>query len=69
MSKELTALKFTRENAGNSRLKGSRHSDAGEDKTAKRWEDKIKLKDRRIEELKETVLVLEQKLTMQQGKG
>ncbi len=52
MSKELTAVKFTRENIGNSRLKGSRHSDGAEDKAAKRWEDKIKLKDRRIEELK-----------------
>jgi hypothetical protein len=58
MSKELTALKFTRENVGNSRLRGSRQSETGDDKASKRWEEKIKLKDRRIEELKETVLVL-----------
>lgn len=54
----MTALKFTRENVGNSRLRGSRQSETGDDKASKRWEEKIKLKDRRIEELKETVLVL-----------
>lgn len=64
MSKELTALKFSRQ-AGNSRLRGSRQSDPGDEKTARRLEEKIKLKDRRIEELKETVLALEQKLSVQ----
>lgn len=48
MSKELTALKFTRENVENSRLRGSRQSENGDEKVSKRWEEKIKLKDRRI---------------------
>ena len=48
MSKELTALKFSRE-TNNSRLKMSRQSEGGDDKSNRRLEEKIKLKDRRIE--------------------
>jgi ribosomal protein L29 len=48
MSKELTALKFSRE-TGNSRLRGSRQSDGGDEKSTRRFEEKIKLKDRRID--------------------
>lgn len=47
MSKELTALKFSRENTNN-KLKTSRHSEGGDDKNARRIEDKLKIKDKRI---------------------
>ena len=62
MSKELTSLKVNRETS-NSRLRMSMRSDGGDERNGRRYEEKLKLKDRRIDELKETVIVLEEKLS------
>ena len=62
MSKELTTLKYARENVNNSRLNVSRLSDNGEERGNRKMEERIRLKDRRIEELKETVLAYEEKV-------
>jgi hypothetical protein len=51
MSKELTSVKFARE-TNNSRLKVSRLSEGGDDKSSKKYEERLKFKERRIEELK-----------------
>ncbi len=59
MSKELTTLKYARENLANSRLNVSRQSENCDDRGNRRYEEKLKLKDRRIEELKQTILVYE----------
>jgi hypothetical protein len=59
LSKELTVLRYNRQSG--SRLAGSGVGTGSgvEEKSVKRYEEKIRMRDRRIEELKGQVLMME----------
>jgi hypothetical protein len=60
LSRELTVLRYNRQQAG-SRLGGSAVQDSST--SAKRLEEKVRMRDKRIEELKSQILTMEESLT------